>query len=362
MNSKPGCVLIMAGGTGGHVFPALAVARELINRGVRVVWLGTRRGLETRAVPASGLPIELKAIAMRGLRHTGVLNWLLLPFTLPRAMLQAFTVMRRCRPNVAISFGGYVAGPGGLVAMLTGTPLLIHEANAVPGFTNKWLALFARQILTGFPNGFISYAHARQVGNPVRAEIARIAAPEVRLANRSGRLRVLVVGGSQGARVFNEVMPQAIKLVPPALRPDIRHQCGRNQHVATYAAYGGARAEVFQFIDNMADAYAWADIVVSRAGAMTVTELAAAGCCSVLVPFPGAVDDHQTANARYLVSHDAAVLMPQMEFTPVRIATLLQELAPNRELIVKMAVAARGVAITDAADAVASACEEVIRE
>ncbi len=329
-------VLIMAGGTGGHVFPGLAVARELIARGIRVAWLGTPRGIETRAVPAAGLPIEIEYIDVRGVRHKGWRAWLLLPFTLAYAMGQAFRVLRRQRPDVVLSFGGFVAGPGGLMAWVLRIPLLIHEANAIPGFTNKWLALFARQILTGFPDGFNALAHARQVGNPVRAEIAAIAPPVARLADRRGRLRVLVVGGSQGAQAFNEIVPLALKSLPPAARPQLRHQCGRNQRDITAARYEGIEnVEVFEFIQDMADAYAWADVVIARAGAMTVAELAAAGCCAVLVPYPHAVDDHQTANARYLMERQAAVLLPQPEFTPTRAA--------------------------DAADAVASACEEVLR-
>jgi len=360
MTNANGCVLIMAGGTGGHVFPGLAVARELIARGISVVWLGTERGIEARVVPAAGLPIKLEMIVFRGVRQTGWRNWALLPFRAVRAMLQAHRVLRRCRPSVVLSFGGFVAGPGGVVAWLTRRPLIIHESNAIPGLTNKLLALVAHQILTGFPNGFISYAHARQVGNPVRAEIAKLRVPEERLVHRRGPLRVLVVGGSQGARVFNEVMPQAVKLMAPALRPALRHQCGRDQRVATLATYGEVQAEVVEFIDDMAAAYDWADVVISRAGAMTVSEIAAAGCCAVFVPFPRAVDDHQTANARYLVSRDAGVLVAQAEFTPARVAALLQELHENREFVLKMAVAARGLAAIDAADAVASACEEVL--
>jgi len=355
-------VLIMAGGTGGHVFPGLAVARELIARGVAVVWLGTQRGIEARAVPTSGLAIDMEYINVRGVRHKGWLAWLLLPFTLLYAMAQAFRVMRRRKPDVVLSFGGFVAGPGGLVAWLTRTPLLVHEANAIPGLTNKWLAMFARKILTGFPDGFGSMTHSCQVGNPVRSEIAAIAPPETRLAHRSGPLRVLVVGGSQGARVFNDVVPQAIKLTPQAWRPEVRHQCGRDQLVATRAVYGDvANVEVSEFINDMAGAYAWADVVIARAGAMTVAELTAAGCCAILVPYLHAVDDHQTANARYLTEREAGVLVPQLSLTPTQLATALQELNDNRALILKMASAARALAVPDAVDAVVSACEEVMR-
>lgn len=354
-------VLIMAGGTGGHVFPGVAVARELIKRGITVAWLGTQRGIEAHAVPASGLPIEMEYIRVRGVRHKGILTWLMLPFTLAYAMGQAFGVWRKQRPDLVLSFGGFVAGPGGLVAWLTRTPLLIHEANAIPGFTNRCLAVCARQVLTGFPDGFGSIAHSRQVGNPVRREIAALPAPSTRLENRSGRLRVLVFGGSQGARIFNEILPQALAQIPAAMRPEVRHQTGRKQADVTRAAYRDlAGVEVTEFIDDMAAAYAWADIVIARSGAMTLAEITAAGCCAVLVPFPHAVDDHQTANARYLSSRDAALLVPQSEFTVNRVATLLVEFQNNRALVQKMASAARALAVTDAAELVASACQEVL--
>lgn len=356
----PGNVLIMAGGTGGHVFPGLAVARELIARGIKVAWLGTPRGIEVRAIPASGLPIEIDTIIVRGVRHKGFVSWLLLPFMLARAMTQAFRVIRRRKPAVVLSFGGFVAGPGGLVAWLTRTPLLVHEANAIPGFTNKRLAMFARQVLTGFPGGFGSLVSTRQVGNPVRKEIAAIEAPDVRLAGREGRLRVLVVGGSLGARAFNEIVPKALKLMAIDQRPDVRHQTGRDQRASTVFDYGDVRAEVIEFIDDMAAAYRWADIVIARAGAMTVAEICAAGCCAVFVPYPHAVDDHQTANARYLASRNAATLVPQSEFTPTRAATLLWDFASDRSRILKMACAARALAVPDAAQAVANACEEVL--
>jgi UDP-N-acetylglucosamine--N-acetylmuramyl-(pentapeptide) pyrophosphoryl-undecaprenol N-acetylglucosamine transferase len=360
MSEARATVLIMAGGTGGHVFPGLAVARELLARNIKVAWLGTQRGIEARAVPASGLPIELDTIAVQGVRRTGAIGWLLLPFMLVRAMVQAFRVLRRRKPAVVLSFGGFVAGPGGLVAWLTGTPLLVHEANAIPGFTNKQLAMFARQVLTGFPGGFGSLVSARQVGNPVRSEIAAIETPTARLTGRVGRLRVLVVGGSQGARVFNDVVPQALKSMAPERRPQVRHQTGRDQREATLAAYGDVRAEVVEFIDDMANAYRWADLVIARSGAMTVAEICAAGCCAILTPYPHATDDHQTANARYLVTRQAATLVPQQEFTATRIATLMQNFADNRGLILEMARAARSLAVPDAAQAVANACEELL--
>ncbi len=353
------CVLIMAGGTGGHVFPGLAVARRLLEKRVRVVWLGTRRGLEAHAVPASGLAIEMEWLTIQGVRRKGWLRWLLLPFALIYAMAQAFRVLRRRKPDAVLSMGGFVAGPGGLMARLTGTPLLIHEQNAIPGLTNKWLALIADQVLSGFPEAFGSHIAARPVGNPVRDEIATLPPPEERMAARKGRLRLLVIGGSQGAKIFNDVVPDAIEALSAHVRPEVWHQCGRNAAAQVTSAYADIPAKVSEFIDDMAQAYAWADVVLCRAGAMTVAELAASGSAAILVPYLYAVDDHQTANARFLSDREAAVLIPQQECTAERLCELLAGFAANRELLLKMARAARHLAVTDAAETVASLCMEV---
>lgn len=360
-----GGVLIMAGGTGGHVFPGLAVARRLAARRVPIVWLGTRAGIEARAVPASGLPIELEWIEMRGVRGSGLAAWLQLPFRLARAMRQAWRVLRRRRPQVVLSFGGFVSAPGGLIAVLTGTPLVIHEQNAVAGLSNRLLALVADRVLAGFPGAFRRRADVRVVGNPVRREIALLPPPAERLAGRSGRLRLLVIGGSLGAAVFNEIVPQALARLPEAQRPQVWHQCGRGNLAAVESAYreagAGQDVRVSEFIDDMAQAYEWSDIVLCRAGAMTVAELAASGSAAILVPYPYAVDDHQTANARFLAERGAAVLLPQPQLTPQRLAELLGELAASRAPLIKMASAARAAAVTDADEAVAQACLEVIR-
>jgi UDP-N-acetylglucosamine--N-acetylmuramyl-(pentapeptide) pyrophosphoryl-undecaprenol N-acetylglucosamine transferase len=352
------CVLIMAGGTGGHVFPGLAVARRLLEKRVQVVWLGTRRGLEAHAVPASGLAIDMEWLTIHGVRQKGWLSWLLLPFTLTYAMAQAFRVMRRRRPDVVLSMGGFVAGPGGLMARLTRTPLLIHEQNAIPGMTNKWLALIADLVLSGFPEAFGSHIAARPVGNPVRDEITALSPPEERIGMRKGRLRLLIVGGSLGAKIFNEVVPEAVRLLPADVRPEVWHQCGRHSATQVASAYGDVRAKVTEFIDDMATAYAWADVVLCRAGAMTIAELAASGSAAILVPYFYAVDDHQTANARYLSESDAAVLVPQPAFTANRLREILTGFAANREILLKMARAARHLAVTDAADTVANLCIE----
>jgi UDP-N-acetylglucosamine--N-acetylmuramyl-(pentapeptide) pyrophosphoryl-undecaprenol N-acetylglucosamine transferase len=351
-------VLIMAGGTGGHVFPGLAVARRLLERRVQVVWLGTRRGLEAHAVPASGLAIDMEWLNIQGVRRKGWLRWWLFPLTLLYAMAQAFRVLRRRKPDAVLSMGGFVAGPGGLMASLLGIPLLIHEQNAIPGMTNKWLAPLADQVLSGFPNAFGRHVVARPVGNPVRDEIAALPPPEERLAARRGRLRLLVVGGSQGARIFNDVVPDAVHELSADLRPEIWHQCGRGNAEAVQRAYGDVPARVTEFIDDMAQAYAWADVVLCRAGAMTIAEIAASGSAAILVPYLYAVDDHQTANARFLSERNAAVLVPTAEFNNARLRELLTGFAGNRELLLKMAQAARQLAVIDAAETVAALCLE----
>ena len=351
-------VLIMAGGTGGHVFPGLAVARRLLEKRVQVVWLGTRRGLEAHAVPASGLAIEMEWLNIQGVRRKGWYSWLKFPFTLVYAMAQAFRVLRRRKPDAVLSLGGFVAGPGGLVAWLTRTPLLIHEQNAIPGMTNRWLAPLADQVLTGFPNAFGRHVVARPVGNPVRDEIAALPAPEERLTARRGRLRLLIIGGSLGAKIFNDVVPEAVRELPAAVRPEVWHQCGRGNAEIVQRAYGEVPARVAEFIDDMAQAYAWADLVLCRAGAMTVAEIAASGSAAILVPYLYAVDDHQTANARFLSEREAAVLVPTVEFNPARLRELLTGFADNRELLLKMAQTARSLAVTDAAETVATLCQE----
>lgn len=353
-------VLIMAGGTGGHVFPGLAVARALRTRGEAVSWLGTPNGLETQLVPDARLGIRLEVIEIRGLRRTGLINWLLLPWRLGRALWQSFRVMRRLKPDAVLSMGGYVAGPGGVMAWLTRTPLVLHEQNAIPGMTNRWLVLFARRVFTGFPGAFAHAPTARHVGNPVRADIRHLAPPDSRLAGRRGALRLLVVGGSQGARVFNDVVPRAIGLLASGERPEVWHQCGRGQREATEAHYTDRRGvRVMEFIDDMAQAYDWADLVLARSGAMTLAELSAVGLPSILVPYPFAVDDHQTANARYLADRHAAMLLSQQALTPARLAEVLRELAGNRPTLLAMARAARECDMPDAAQSVADGCLEV---
>lgn len=342
-------VLIMAGGTGGHVFPGIAVARQFKRLGVPVVWLGTRRGLEAQLVPQEGIDIEWLDVA--GLRGKGIVRMLSAPLMLARALCQARGVLRRLRPRLAVGMGGFVSGPGGVMARVLRVPLLIHEQNAVAGMTNRFLARIATRVFEAFPGSFPCGRHAVAVGNPVREEIMAIGDPAQRFAGRGGPLRLLVVGGSQGARALNETVPAALSGMPRRIRPRVRHQAGTSMIDAARDSYrtAGVGADVTAFIDSMAEAYAWADLVICRSGALTVSELAAAGIGSVLVPFPYAVDDHQTANARMLEDCGAAVVVQQSGLSPESLRDLLTELSGDRERLRDMAVAARGAGFTDAA-------------
>ena len=346
-------VMILAGGTGGHIFPGLAVAKALSERNVPVLWLGAEGGMETRLVPQHGIAID--TIAVRGMRGKGVATLVATPFRLIGAVRAALQTLRERQPRAVISFGGYAAGPGGLAAKLAGIPLIVHEQNRAPGLTNRVLARFARQVLTGFPDTFPNLRED-VVGNPVRAEIAAVAAPEQRFAGRTGPLRVLVLGGSQGARALNASVPEAIAGLRGRFECEVRHQCGEKLREEAERAYAeaGVPASVEPFIADMASAYAWADIVVCRAGALTLAELCAAGVGSVLVPFPQAVDDHQTKNAQYLVDRGAAHLVPQGTAGDLaqRLSATL-EILGERGALLQMAQAARAIAKPDAAERVA---------
>lgn len=344
-------LMIMAGGTGGHVYPALAVAHHLRALGHQIVWMGAPDSFESRVVTAQGIPMQY--VRVSGLRGKGVLKLLQAPLLLLRAVLQAISVLRRERPDAVLGMGGFAAGPGGVAAWLLRRPLLVHEQNAAAGLTNRWLARIARCVLEAFPGTF---AHARTVGNPVRAGFAALPSPDQRMEH-DGAPRLLVVGGSQGARALNERVPQALALMAPAERPDVRHQGGRTVDVARQAyAAAGVSAQIDAFIEDMPAALGWADLVVCRAGASTIAELGAAGCASVLVPFPHAVDDHQTRNAEYLVHAGAAVLLAEHEATPARLAALLRELLGDHLCLRRMAAAARAAAWTEATEQIAQAC------
>jgi UDP-N-acetylglucosamine--N-acetylmuramyl-(pentapeptide) pyrophosphoryl-undecaprenol N-acetylglucosamine transferase len=346
--------MIMAAGTGGHIFPGLAVAHSLDASGARVSWLGTPEGLENRVVPPAG--IELDRIRIAGLRGRGLLGWLAAPLRIARAMLEARRVFVRRRPDCVLSMGGYVAGPGGVMAWLMGIPLVVHEQNAIAGLTNRLLRPLARRVMTGFPDTLKNGEHC---GNPVRSAIADLPPPEHRYRDRDGPLRVLVIGGSLGAAAFARTIPRALALLEPGQRPRITHQAGR-QLDGTRDAYAeaGVDGQVVDFIDEMDQAWGEADLAICRAGALTVAELAAAGVPAILVPFPFAVDDHQTANARYLTEAGAAWLTPETEFRPEPLAERLATV--TRDQLATMATRARELARPKADERVAAACLEVV--
>ncbi len=351
-----GNVLIMAGGTGGHVFPALACAREFQARGYTVHWLGTPRGIENELVPAAGLKLHL--INVTGLRGKGRLSLLKAPFMLIKALLQARKVVRELSPVCVVGFGGYVTGPGGLAAKLAGVPLIIHEQNAVAGTANRSLASFAARVCEAFPQTFAASAKRRTTGNPVRAELF-FETPRQTLIGR--RPRLLVLGGSLGAEPLNKLLPEALAQVPADIRPEVFHQAGKHHDEVTAERYraAGVEAQVAPFIKDMAQAYGWADLVVCRAGALTVSELAAAGLPSLLVPLPHAIDDHQSRNAEYLAREGAAFVMPQATTGAAEMAARLKEVLMQPEQLNRMAVTARQLAKPDATNTVVDICLEV---
>jgi len=356
MSARP--ILVMAGGTGGHVYPALAVARALQARSRDVVWLGTHRGLESRIVPAAGIDIEW--ISVKGLRRKGALALLIAPLQLALALFQSLGVIFRRRPAAVLGMGGFVSGPGGVAAWLTRRPLVIHEQNAAAGLTNRLLARLARVVLQAFPGSFNSPINAETVGNPVREDIAAIAAPADRFANRQGRLRLLVLGGSQGALALNRTVPAALAQLDAEMRPVVRHQCGERTLDTARRAYSdnGVDVELLPFIDDMAAAYAWADLVVCRAGALTVAELCAAGLPALFVPYPAAVDDHQTANATPMTDAGAAAIIQESDLTPELLADLLREWLQSRQALLIRAEKARALATPHSLSRITELCLE----
>jgi len=349
-------ILVMAGGTGGHVFPALAVARALRERDEKVIWLGTAKGLESRVVPANDFPLELVRVA--GLRRKGLVSWLFAPFKLLLAIWDALRIVYRVKPKAVLGMGGFASGPGGFAAWLLRKPLVIHEQNAAAGLTNRLSATMAKEVLQGFPDAFNGKVAARTIGNPVREDIFSIPAPAERLSVESDELRVLVLGGSQGALVLNQTVPLAVKLLQGAHEISVWHQSGPSTLERAEQAYKEASVEarIESFIEDMKSAYAWADIVVCRAGALTIAEIAAAGLGSVLVPYPSAVDDHQTRNGMFMVNAGAAVLIPQPEFNAERLAQELSAVASDRKRLLEMAEAARSQAKPDATNDLMNAC------
>ncbi len=345
-------ILIMAGGTGGHIFPALAVADQLRAQGWHVTWLGAPGSMEAELVPKHGYLMAF--VRFSGVRGKGLLRKLALPFNLLVAFGQSAAAIFRLRPDVVLGMGGYITLPGGLMAALLRRPLVIHEQNSIAGMSNKVLARVAQQVMSGFPEVL---PKAIWCGNPVRSSIAEVPPPRERYVARSGKLNVLVVGGSLGAKALNEALPQALALLPEDVRPNVLHQTGKQHFAAVQQLYqqAGVQAGITPFLDDMAGSYANADVVICRAGALTIAELAAAGVASILIPFPYAVDDHQTHNARFLSERGAAVLLPQTELSAERLAQLLREL--GREQLLAMAQHARSLAKTDAAHTVATVCE-----
>lgn len=345
-------VMIMAGGTGGHVYPALAVADELKQRGVPVIWMGTKKGIEARLVPAAGIDVDW--LGMSGLRGKGVLTLLLAPLKIIMACYQALKILHKRKPAVVLGMGGFVSAPGGLMAWLVRIPLLVHEQNAVPGMSNKILARVANKVMEAFPNSFKT--NATQVGNPVRRDISSLPGPLERNKDRTGALRVLVFGGSLGAARLNELVPEACAKIIKEKDLVIKHQAGPGNFEQTRMNYSqlNVKAEVLEYIDNMPEMYAWADLVICRAGAMTIAELAAAGVASILVPYPYAVDDHQTFNARYLSDQGAAILLKQSELNIETLVNEMQQMDRNKTL--EMSEKARLLGMPDSTRLVTDAC------
>ena len=350
--TKPS-ILVMAGGTGGHIFPGLAVAEYLRLCGWNVSWLGNQSGMEYRLVKSCNFPFE--AVEFGGLRGKGLKAKLMLPINLARACFQSWKIMRRLKPSVVLGMGGYITFPGGLVTKFLKRPLVLHESNSVAGSANRALAKSAMRTLTGFPN---TMANAEWVGNPIRQEFENMPAPALRYEQRQGLLSILVVGGSLGAAALNENIPAALALIPQDMRPKVIHQAG-DKHLADlqkrYADLG-VEADIRPFIDDMPTAYSQADLVICRAGAMTVSELAACGVASCLIPFPYAIDDHQTANAKFLSDADAAVLWPQQSLNPHDLALMIQNF--NRGDLKDMAVRAHALAKPNATQRVAEVCAD----
>lgn len=359
MKAKFSRVLIMAGGTGGHVFPALATARFLQAQGTQIHWLGTKAGIEARIVPEAKLDISYIDVA--GVRGQGLKRLVLAPLKIMQSIMQARTVVKKFKPDCVIGMGGFVTGPGGVAAWLSGIPLFIHEQNAVPGFTNRMLSRLARRVYQAFPASFPAQQNAITTGNPVRQEIASLPAPEIRFASHEGPIRILIVGGSQGALALNKIVPEAFGKIQHNAY-SIVHQTGQRDFDATCERYAsnGVKAEVKPFIDDMAAAYQWADAVICRSGALTVSEIAAVGIGALLVPYPFAVDDHQTGNAEYLSRGNAAKLVQQKDLSPALLAEMIKTTFSDRAQLKTMAIAARRLAQTDATEKLVNSCVEAL--
>lgn len=351
-------LLIVAGGTGGHIFPAMAVANAIEKQGVKVNWLGSHVGME-RDLVSKHFPMTF--ISIEGVRGKNVLTRLLSPFKIFIAVFQAYQIIKKLNPDLVLAMGGFVAGPGGIAAWLARKPLVIHEQNAIAGYTNRILVKFSNSVLQAFPNAFPAKTKVTTAGNPVRSDFFTIEAPNSRLANRLGPLRVLVLGGSRGARAINHAVREVAEHFAGKNQLEIRHQVGQADLVEMQQAYSklAVKAEVFPFIEDVVSAYAWADVAICRAGAMTIAELAAAGVASILIPFPHAVDDHQRFNAAYLSQQDAAHLIIQKDLTSARLIDLLQQYLDDRNLLLQMGLRAKALSKPDAVRDVIQECENV---
>lgn len=354
-------VLIMAGGTGGHVFPGLAVAKELINKGIEVHWLGTHHGLEARLVKEADIPLHF--ISIQGLRGKSWKDLMKAPWRLSLAIFQSVRIILQLKPDVVLGMGGFVSGPGGIASWILRYPLIIHEQNAMPGMTNRWLARIAKKVLVGFPNTFSKRQNVVVTGNPVRTEIMHLPPPTERFNLRQPPLHLLVIGGSLGANAINLVLPKALAQMPESERPLVRHQTGEKNFAETKKAYAEAKVagNIEPFIVEMDKAYAWADIVLCRAGALTVSELCAAGLGAIFVPFPYAVDDHQTANANFMVNQKAAWIVQQSALTAETLADLLKNLHRDQKKCIDMAQSAYKLRRIDATEQVLKICQEISR-
>lgn len=363
MSTQP-LIVIAAGGTGGHVFPGLAVADKLREMQINVVWFGSDKGIEVEQVPRAQYPLECLSIS--GVRGKGLLGWWLFPWRLSFALWQALRLLRKYRPKLVLGMGGFVSGPVGLVACALDIPLVIHEQNAIAGLTNRWLALLARRVLLGFPNAFKKKTKSMAknmdcVGNPVRMEVLNQDDPGTRLRERDGALKLLVIGGSRGAHILNVTMPETIAAISRRnIAIEVWHQTGRGNGQAVSDEYErkGISARVDEFINEVSDALLWSDLVICRAGAQTLAELAAVGAASILVPFPHAVDDHQTANAKHFADEGAAVLLPQDKLSANTLADMVTDLTSKRAHLVEMATAAHALARPRASEQVATICRE----
>jgi UDP-N-acetylglucosamine--N-acetylmuramyl-(pentapeptide) pyrophosphoryl-undecaprenol N-acetylglucosamine transferase len=358
-------VLIMAGGTGGHVFPALAVAQEFIKRGAFVHWLGTEKGIESRLVPEAKIPLHF--LTVEGVRGKGVSGLLKAPVLILRAVMQARRVIKKIKPVLVLGFGGFASGPGGVAAKLLKIPLVIHEQNAIAGTTNRLLSGYADKVLAAFAGAFLKRKSVKEeiVGNPVRESIQQLPPIELRFAERkSEKTHLLILGGSLGAKAINELLPVALAQLNPTERPLVWHQTGKNHEQPTRELYVQQKIEgkVDAFIDDMAAAYAWADLVICRAGALTVSELMVAGVASIMIPLPTAIDDHQTANAKHLVDQAAGLSLVQKDLTAEKLADLIKEYSADRNQLILMAKKAQQTAIPDSAKRLANICEKLVCE